>query len=221
MAPLQTGDFVRGGRREPRAIDRPCSSTPARATLIWSGWPNHRPGPAGPLHRADRQPTRLGGTGSCSARRRARWERSRRPRQSGLAEAPQVLQRRTDLPGLLLRRLLAADVQDGMLESGRRRPARPGNWLRHPNPVFQSSGTTYGVGHSIFVTSPTSGVVAIFHAKLDPDPGWRRALFAQPMRWRSDGTPSSVSRCRPAAPVPVPAAHRGGDQDRAELAVRF
>lgn len=83
-------------------------------------------------------------------------------------------------------------------------PLDPGSWRQLPGPVFSSSSATYGVGRSTFTTSPDGREWwHIFHAKQDRDDGWRRALYAQPMRWRADGTPDLGQPVPAAAPVPL------------------
>ncbi len=69
----------------------------------------------------------------------------------------------------------------GMLELAGDDPLDAASWQKHPEPVFRSNGSTYGVGHSGFMTSPDGREWwHVYHAKMDPDPGWRRAIYTQP-----------------------------------------
>ncbi len=57
-------------------------------------------------------------------------------------------------------------------------------------PAFESSQTTFGVGHSCFVRSRGDDQWwHVFHAKRDRRPGWRRTIFLQPMKVGKRGYP--------------------------------
>ena len=66
----------------------------------------------------------------------------------------------------------------------------PASWKKRKDSVFQSTKETFGVGHSCFVKSPDgSEWWHVFHAKRDPNPGWRRSIFVQPFKFAKDGRP--------------------------------
>ena len=211
--PLQTGPTCESGSPNLWAIDMTVLPHSGARYAIWSGWPSED---------VDRQdlyiaplttPTRLG------ADRRMLlevgdylWEHIDESADSrALAEGPQVVQRgdRT----FVLYSCAASWLPTyklGMLEMVGDDPLDPASWTRAAQPVFQSNEATYGVGHSTFTTSPDSREWwHIYHAKQDRDPGWRRALYAQPIRWRADGTPDFGQPVQAAAPVPLPSGTPG------------
>jgi arylsulfatase A-like enzyme/GH43 family beta-xylosidase len=191
--PFATGEGEDGCSPNIWAIDMTVLTLDGRRYAIWSGW--DEPG-------SDRQylyiapmesPTKLAG-------RRVRlcnnddylWERVEpNPTQRGLHEAPQVFQAKGQtsivyscgaswLPTYKL----------GLLELVGNDPLNPKSWKKRPKPVFASTASTYGVGHSCFVKSLDDRQWwHVFHAKRDRDPGWRRAVFVQPMRVGARGFP--------------------------------
>jgi len=93
----------------------------------------------------------------------------------------------------------------GLLELIGDDPLQPDSWRKRPRPVFTSSDATYGLGHSCFVQSPDrSQWWHVFHAKRDRQPGWRRAIFAQPMRVGPRGFPQFGSPVQPGSVVDKP-----------------
>ena len=78
----------------------------------------------------------------------------------------------------------------GMLELTGSNPLDPAAWTKRADPVFSSTNETFGVGHSCFVKSPDETQWwHVFHAKRDRQPGWRRAVFVQPMLIDTDDRP--------------------------------
>jgi hypothetical protein len=111
--------------------------------------------------------------------------------QRGLHEGPQVFQAkgRTSVVYSCGASWLPT-YKLGLLELTGDDPLNPDSWTKRPQPVFASTATAYGVGHSSFVKSMDGRQWwHIFHAKRDRQPGWRRALFAQPMRVGKRGFP--------------------------------
>ncbi len=87
----------------------------------------------------------------------------------------------------------------GLLELTGENPLDPAAWKKHPEPVFQSTESTFGVGHSCFVKSPDDKEWwHVFHAKRDREPGWRRSIFIQPFTFDANHFPIFG---RPVAPV--------------------
>ena len=193
VGPLATGDGDDGRSPNVWAIDMTVLELGGKRYAIWSGW--DEPG-------SDRQylyiapmatPTQLAGP-------RVRicdnddylWERIE-PEESkrGLHEAPQVFQTRQQtalvyssgaswLPTYKL----------GMLELVGDDPLEPSSWKKRPRPVFAGTQQVNGVGHSCFVKSLDGKEWwHVFHAKRDREPGWRRAVFVQPMQVGKKGFP--------------------------------
>jgi GH43 family beta-xylosidase len=206
--PLQTGSSSAVGAEPLWAIDMTVLEHAGSRYAIWSGWPDTEQDVqalyAAPLE----SPTRIGGDRVLIYKPGTHdWEHVDETSGSrALAEAPQVLQdgRRTFLVYSCAASWLPT-YKLGMLELTGDDPLVPTAWTAHHEPVFRSNASTYGVGHSTFMTSPDGREWwHVYHAKRDRDPGWRRALYAQPMRWRADGTPDLGQPVPPAAPVPLP-----------------
>ncbi len=192
--PLATGDGADGRSPNLWAIDMTPLRHKGKLYALWSGWDG-----AG----TDRQllylasmksPTALAGprVRICS-NDDFRWEFTETEGKGrGLNEGPQVLQ--TGNRTLVLYSCGASWLPTyklGMLELVGDNPLDPKAWKKHEKPVFTGTGQTYGIGHSCFVKSPdASEWWHIFHAKRDRQPGWRRTIFAQPMKIGKDGYPA-------------------------------
>ena len=193
VGPLATGDG--DDRKTPNiwAIDMTVLELRGRRYAIWSGW--DAPG-------TDRQflyiaamksPTELQGprVRICSNDDH-RWERVEpNPDARGLNEGPQVFQAkgRTGIVYSCGASWLAT-YKLGMLELVGKDPLDPQSWKKRPQPIFQGTASTYGVGHSCFVKSSDGKQWwHVFHAKRDRNPGWRRAIFVQPMKVGARGYP--------------------------------
>ena len=127
-------------------------------------------------------------------------------RGRGLNEGPEVLQQagRTFVTYSCAASWLPT-YKLGMLELTGDDPLDPASWSKFPQPVFQSTNETYGVGHSCFVRSPdNSQWWHAFHAKRDRNPGWRRAIFVQPMQFTPQGLPEFGEPIAAGVKLPVP-----------------
>ena len=174
---------------------------------LWSGW--RRPG-------VDQQdlyiapmssPTCVDGPRVRIARAGTHaWQRIEDSRRSrGLLEGPQVLQRggRTFVAYSCAASWLTT-YKLGLLELVGDDPLDPASWRDFPEPVFGSAPGVTGVGHGSFVETPDGQWWHAFHAKRDSEPGWRRGIHVQPMRWRDDGTPDLGAPLPPEVPLEVP-----------------
>jgi GH43 family beta-xylosidase len=193
FGPLSTGEGIDGKSPNVWAIDMTVLEYGGKRYAIWSGW--DAPG-------TDRQflyiapmksPTELAGprVRLCS-NADYEWERTEPGvKGRGLNEGPQVLKqgRRTFLIYSCGASWLP-NYKLGLLELKGRDPLSPQAWRKHSEPVFQGTEETYGVGHSCFVASSDNKELwHVFHAKRDRKPGWRRAIFAQPMSFDATGFP--------------------------------
>ncbi|MCA8952194.1 MAG: sulfatase-like hydrolase/transferase, partial [Planctomycetes bacterium] len=136
------------------------------------------------------------------------WEfTEERRRGRGLNEAPQVLQ--TGGRTFVFYSCGASWLPTyklGRLELTGRDPLDPLAWQKHGRPAFRSTAETFGVGHSCFVHSPDgSELWHVFHAKRDREPGWRRAVFVQPMQVGAQGVPRLGRPVAPGTALPRPA----------------
>jgi GH43 family beta-xylosidase len=191
--PLYTGDNSDLSANNRWAIDLTVFQSANRLYAIWSGWQDDQDVQF--LYIAPmKDPTTM-------AAPRVRlcrnddflWERvDESPRGRGLNEGPEILQHNG-------RTFLAYSCSGswqpfykiGLLElKPGTNPLQPANWIKYPKPAFESTPLTYGVGHNSFVKSPDGTEDwLIYHAKLDRQDGWRRAVFAQPFTWSADGFP--------------------------------
>ncbi|MBL8818345.1 MAG: family 43 glycosylhydrolase [Planctomyces sp.] len=206
--PFATGDGSDGKSPNIWAIDMTVLEHNGARFAIWSGW--DAPG-------TDRQylyiapmksPTELSGprVQICN-NADFLWERTEEtPESRGLHEGPQVLQHNGRT--FVLYSTAASWLPTyklGMLELTGDNPLDPKSWKKSKEPVFQSTETTYGVGHSCFLKAENDQTWwHIFHAKQDRNPGWRRAIYVQPMEFQPDGTPEFGVPVAPGRPIPSP-----------------
>lgn len=210
--PLYTGDDPALAATNRWAIDMTLLKLNHRLYAVWSGWQDDRD--IQYLYIAPmKDPLTM-------AAPRVRicdnddylWERvDERPEGRGLNEAPQVLQHdgRTFL-AYSCSGSWQPSYKIGMLE------LRPGgdplnatDWKKFPEPVFQSTASTFGVGHNSFVKSPdgTQDWI-VYHAKWSRSDGWQRTVFTQPFHWNADGTPDLGRPVAAGEPLPLPAGEK-------------
>jgi uncharacterized sulfatase len=191
--PLATGDGQDGRSPNIWAIDMTVLPHQGKRYAVWSGW--DRPGSdqqylyiaemksatelAGPRVRLCRNDDYL-------------WERTE-PNEGarGLNEGPQVLQRngRTFVVYSCGASWLPT-YKLGLLSLDGDNPLDADAWTKSESPVFAGTNATYGVGHSCFVKSANGRQWwHVYHAKRDRNPGWRRAIHVQPMRFGRAGKP--------------------------------
>ncbi len=206
--PLRTADPADAGSAD-WAIDMTVLEQAGRRYAIWSGWPR-------PWDRVQHlylaelaSPTSITGPRlQLFSPSDYPWERIRNlPGASGLNEAPQVLQRgqRTFVVYSCGSALLPT-YKLGLLELTGDDPLDIGCWRKYPEPVFESSGSTFGVGHDGFALSPDgSQWWHVYHAKVDRRRSFRRGIFVQPMRWRADGLPDFGTPVARGEPLVEPA----------------
>lgn len=205
--PLPTGDGEGSGPNI-WAIDMTVLEHGGKRYALWSGW--DAPG-------TDRQflyiapmksPIELAGPRvRLCANDDYLWERIEETQSSrGLAEGPQVLKNgaRTFITYSTAASWLPT-YKLGLLELIGDDPLNPSAWTKYPEPVFQSTASTYGVGHSCFVKSADDREWwHVFHAKRDRRAGWHRAVFIQPFTFDAKGYPVLGSPVAPGTELPLP-----------------
>lgn len=210
--PFATGDGADGKSPNIWAIDMTVLEHEGKRYAIWSGW--DAPGTDQQfLYIAPMEgPLKLSGTRILLADNDDfLWERTEeREGSRGLNEGAQVLKRegRTFLT-YSCGASWARTYKLGLLELTGEDPLDPAAWKKHPEPVFQSAGTTIGTGHSTFVPSPDgSELWHVFHAKVDARDGWRRAVFLQPIDFADDGFPEFGEAAQAAVEMPLPSGQK-------------
>ncbi len=207
--PLYTGDEPATGANNRWAIDGTVLQLKDQRYFVWSGWEDTRDEQwlyIAPM----KDPLTIGG-------KRVRlcpndqylWERvDEKPTGRGLNEAPEVLQH--DGRTFIVYSCSGSwqpSYKLGLLELRRGGdPLKASDWIKQPRPAFQASGGTFGVGHASFVKSPDGQQDwLVYHAKLDRENDWRRAIFTQPFHWTADGLPDFGAPVAAAVPLPLPA----------------
>lgn len=216
--PLYTGDHPETRQDNRWAIDGTILEHAGRRYFLWSGWEDTRDEQwlyIAPM--AD--PLTVGKRVRICDNDDYPWERvGEQETGRGLNEAPQVLQRN----GRTFVIYSASSSWQhtyklGLLELRQGGdPLNPADWKKAPQPVFQSSAQTYGVGHNCFVKSPDGKEDwIVYHAKMDRHDGWRRALYAKPFTWSSDGVPVFGAPALPYEALPRPSgkARKCGNKD--------
>ena len=88
-------------------------------------------------------------------------------------------------------------------------PMNPAAWTKSPEPDFQRTEKTFGVGHNCFVTSPDGREDwLVYHSKVNLTPGWQRTLRLQRFTWRADDTPDFGSPVSAGHALHVPSGQR-------------
>ncbi|WP_231123804.1 family 43 glycosylhydrolase [Nocardioides sambongensis] len=201
--PMATGDASGGAQW---AIDMTVLEHGAGHFAIWSGWPDASDPTQHLYLAAMASPTRLAGPRvRISDADDHPWERIDPDRPGGLNEAPQVVRR--DGRTFVLysaSHALHASYRMGLIELVGADPLDPDSWRKHPLPVFEPTPATPGVGHGTVVgAGPESWLV--FHRKVDPDTGFRRAVHVEPIEWQEDGWPLLGEPTPTGTPLPQPA----------------
>ena len=208
VGPLATGEG--SNRKSPNiwAIDMTVLEQGGRRYAIWSGWDASGTDQQYLYIAAMKSPTELEGPRVLLCDNDDYlWERVEpNQRARGLHEAPEVFQAkgRTGLVYSCGASWLPT-YKLGILELVGDDPLDPASWKKRPHPLFQSTPSTYGVGHSCFVKSRDGQQWwHVFHAKRDRDPGWRRAVSVQPMKVGARGFPVLGRPVDPGAVIDVP-----------------
>lgn len=91
----------------------------------------------------------------------------------------------------------------GVLELVGDDPLAADAWHKHSDPVCVATSQVPGPGHACVVDDPEGGSWFVQHAKVDADPGWRRAVHVEPLRWRG-GRPYVGEPASPGTRLPSP-----------------
>lgn len=220
LGPFATGEGADGKSPNIWAIDMTVLEHEGKRYALWSGW--DAPG-------TDRQYLYIAPMKSAVELAGPRvllcanddylWERVEPSKEHrGLNEGPQVLQvgGKTHVVYSCGASWLPT-YKLGLLTLTGDDPMNPEHWKKRGKPVFARTQDTYGVGHSCFVKSVDGKEWwHVFHAKRDPNPGWRRAIFVQPMRVNQNGFPVFGKPVKAGVPMLRPS---GEVVDEAELPV--
>ncbi|MGB7327154.1 MAG: glycoside hydrolase family 43 protein [Rubripirellula sp.] len=193
VGPLTTGEGDDRDSPNLWAIDMTVLEHGQRRYAIWSGWDAPKTDKQFLYIAEMKSPTELVGprVRICN-HDDYQWERiEANATAKGLNEGPQVFQS-GDATAIVYScgASWTPNYKLGMLELRGDDPLNPKSWQKRPYPVFESTESTYGVGHSCFVRSlDDKQWWHVFHAKRDREPGWRRAIFVQPMKVDKRGFP--------------------------------
>lgn len=207
--PLATGDGNDGRSPNVWAIDMTVLQHHSNLYAIWSGW--DAPG-------TDRQflyiarlktPTEIVPPRVClCANDDYMWERIKpKKRERGLHEGPQVFQGDNGKTCIVYScgASWRTTYKLGLLELVGDNPLDASSWKKHDTPVFHGNGA----GHSCFVNSLDGEELwHVYHAKWDDKPGWKRAIYIQPMRESDDGLPIFGSQVEPGRELERPSGER-------------
>lgn len=207
--PLATGEGP--NRDEPNiwSIDLTVMEHDGKRYALWSGW--NKPGSDQQFLylAAMKSPLELEGPRvRVCANDDFLWERTEERKESrGLHEGPQILRRKSrTFVVFSCGASWLPTYKYGMLELTGDDPLKPDSWVKFPQPVFQSTAQTFGVGHGCFVKSPDgSEDWHVYHAKKDREPGWNRAVFIQPFQFTVEGLPDFGQPVTAGVPLAKPA----------------
>lgn len=214
--PLYTGEHFESRADNLWAIDMTLLDHQGQLYGIWSGWSDATSDQQYLYIAPMESPTKMSASRTliCDNADYV-WERTEEKLGSrGLHEGPQILKsgQRTFLVYSCAASWLPT-YKLGMLELVGQDPLSPKAWRKFADPVFQSTATTYGVGHGSFVPSPDGKEWwHFFHVKRDRDPGWRRSVFVQPMAFDETGLPEFGKPVDAGRPLNLPS----GSPDRHE-----
>jgi len=202
--PLATGD----ADGPPQwAIDMTVLELGGQRYAVWSGWPDEQT-PVQHLYIASlATPTALGGPRvQLTSPFDYPWERIADDSDEAINEAPQVLTRngRTFLLFSCGSALLPS-YKLALLELVGKDPLDPACWHKHPEPVFSSTESTFGVGHGSTLTTPDGSQWWLaFHAKINRRRNFKRVTHVQPMGWTPDGLPTFGDPVAAGTPLALP-----------------
>lgn len=189
------------------AIDLTVLEHGGRRYALWSGWPDAATRVQHLYAARMASPTELAGPRVLiTSPYDYPWERIREEDPEPINEGPQVLVHggRTFVVYSCGSALLPS-YKYGLLELIGDDPLDPFSWHKFPEPIFQSTEETFGVGHGTFVQSPDGTEWwAVYHRKIVPERNFKRVLHVQPMTWSATGEPVLGSPVAAGAPLGLP-----------------
>ena len=202
--PLETGDDPGAPQW---AIDMTVLERDGRRYALWSGWPDDRTRVQHLYIAPMSSPSELAGPRVLlTSPYDHPWERIRDDGPEAINEAPQVLIHggRTFVVYSCGSALLPS-YKLGLLELVGDDPLDPTCWRKSPEPLFQSTEETFGVGHGTFVLSPDGSEWWVaYHRKIVRERNFRRVVHVQPMTWSASGEPVLGSPVAAGVPLPEP-----------------
>lgn len=206
---LYTGDHLATGRDNRWAIDGTILEHGGGRYLLWSGWADDRDEQWLYIAALSNPWTVASNRVRVCANDDHLWERVDETRASrGLNEAPQVLVR-GDRVFVVYSASASWEVtyKLGLLElAPGGDPLDPRAWRKRPEPVFEASARTWGVGHCGFTRSPDGREDwMVFHAKLERRANWNRVVHAQRFEWDDEGRPVFGAPVAAGVPLARPA----------------
>lgn len=193
MGQMYTGDDIDGRSNNRWAIDGTILELNDRLYFLWSGWQDHQD--IQHLYIAE-----MSDPATISSRRVQMcpndchaWEHVGEDRsERGLHEGPAILHRNGRVMVVYsCSGSWQASYKLGMLTMRENAdPMNPVSWMKHDQPLFDSTDDVFGIGHCSFTTSVDgSQDWILFHSKKSRREGWDRSVHAQQFGWNSDGLP--------------------------------
>jgi GH43 family beta-xylosidase len=190
---LYTGDDIEAGGNNRWAIDGTILEHGGRRYMLWSGWQDQRDVQWLYIATMSNPWTISSNRVRLCANDDFCWERiDETTATRGLNEAPQVLVR--DGRVFVVYSASASwqtTYKLGLLAlAPGAEPLDPSAWAKYSKPVFESTASTWGVGHCGFTSSPdgTEDWI-VFHAKVERRSNWKRVVHAQRFAWSPAGEP--------------------------------
>lgn len=208
-AELYTGDDIASKADSRWAIDGTTFEHGGQLYHVWSGWADHNDVQHLYIATMSNPWTISSDRVRMCANDDYLWERVDEVLTGrGLHEAPQVLMR--DGRVFIIYSASGSwqpSYKMGLLElTPGGNPMSPADWIKHPEPVLAPTDAALGTAHCSFVTSPDGTQNwLLYHAKVDREPGWRRAIHAQPFTWSEEGLPVFGKPAGPGEVLPLPA----------------
>lgn len=188
---LYTGDDIESGKNNKWSIDLTVFEKDDQLYAVWSGWVENRETDKTPQHLYIAEMENPWTISSNRVKISSPVESWETGTELAINEGPQILENDRQifiiysaseswLPAYNLGQLRLKEDSD---------PMNPDSWVKEGS-VFSGTDEVYGVGHASFTASPdnTENWI-VYHAKVNPEPGWERVIHMQPFGWNDDGSP--------------------------------
>lgn len=209
---LYTGDDLSGRTGNRWSIDTTPLQLGGKLYAIWSGWPAEEDIQYLYIAPMSNPWTISGNRVKICENNTYLWERvDENLAGRGLHEGPQILNRGGKV--LIIYSCSGswqASYKLGLLwMDAEADPLDPKSWKKAEKPVFQGTDKVLGVGHASFTQSPDGTEHwIVYHSKISPEHGWKRAVWMQPFTWNTAGFPDFGQPAPAGKTLKAPASER-------------